>query len=230
MNGIMLSLSGKYGHFKRPETCNNPCTYSYMHKCGFIGLMGAVLGIERTEMVEITPRLCDDLLYGIQVINPVIKDAVGFTKRKSTSSSFFGAGRRFQEVIKNPSYKIFLALANTRSEKLFEEFTELLKSNRSRYPVYFGIASCPCNFKNVTSIEVSEKLSGTVELSTVFSSKHSMESIPENTELIFERVPTHQIDSLYTVDKMVETVCPSVPIMVSGEYYTVNGELPIWMM
>lgn len=226
----MLSLSGKYGHFKRPETSNNPCTYSYMHKCAFVGLMGAVLGIDRTKMLEIAPMLYDDLLYGIQVLNPVIKEAVGFTKRKVPPRTFFQAGQRFQEVLKNPSYKIFLALTGTRSEKLFDEFTELLQNNKSLYPVYFGIASCPCNFKNVTSIEVSEKLSGTVELSTVFSSKHSMESIPENTELIFERVPTHQIDSLYTVDKMVETACPAVPITVSGEYYTVNGELPVWMM
>lgn len=231
MKGITLLLSGKYGHFKRPEMSNSPCTYSFMHKCAFMGLMGAVLGIERTQMLEIAPQLYDDLLYGIRVLKPIIKEPVGFTKRKVPSRMFFQPGRRFQEVLKNPSYEIILGLVNNRSEKLFDEFLELLQSSKSRYPTYFGIVSCPCDFKNAKRVNISDKKSGETTLSTIFSSDHEFFiNEGEDVELIFERVPTHQIDRFYTESRIVNTICPPVPVRIKGDYYIVDGRTTVWMM
>lgn len=230
MQGISLTLSAKFGHFKRPETSNNPCTFSYMHKCAFVGFMGAVVGIHRDRMNGMYPDLCDDLLYSLELLNPVQKDGVGFTKRKVTPEKFFNPSQRFQEVLRDPSYRITLALKNHRSEPTFTQFRDLIKQNKTHYPVYFGIISCPCNFKDIEEVSVSDKATGNVILSSVISAQHEILNMKDDTELIYEPVPTHMVDQMYTPNRVIDSICPFGPIEVNGEYYLVNGEKAIWMM
>lgn len=50
MKGFQLEIKGNWGHFKRPETNNNPLSFDIMPKTAFIGMVGAVLGIKREAM------------------------------------------------------------------------------------------------------------------------------------------------------------------------------------
>ena len=52
MKGFQLEIKGNWGHFKRPETNNNPLSFDIMPKTAFIGMVGAVLGIKREEDVS----------------------------------------------------------------------------------------------------------------------------------------------------------------------------------
>ena len=230
MKGVSLNLSARFGHFKRPETSNNPCTYSYMHKVAFIGLMGAVVGIHRDRMKNMYPDLCDDLLYSVELLKPVQKEGLGFTKRKVTPENFFHAGQRYQEVLRNPSYCITVALLHHRSVQTFESFMDLIKKGQTHYPIYFGIASCPCSIREVKEVSVSDKKTGRSTVHSVFSAEHEIVDMSDDTELIYERIPTHCVDHMYTPGRIVETVCPTVPIVVEGDYYTINDSTDVWMM
>lgn len=42
MKGFQLEIKGNWGHFKRPETNNNPLSFDIMPKTAFIGMVGAV--------------------------------------------------------------------------------------------------------------------------------------------------------------------------------------------
>ena len=62
MKGVLFELKGNWGHFRKPETNNNPLTHDFITKTALIGLVGAVLGKERDEMKELFPQLSEDLL------------------------------------------------------------------------------------------------------------------------------------------------------------------------
>lgn len=230
MRGINIVLSAERGHFKRPETNNNPVTYSYMHKCAFVGLVGAVAGIERVPMAALYPQLCDDLLYGIQLLNPIIKEPQAFTGRKVISKKFFDSGRRYCEYLREPKYDIVVALVNERSADIFNKFAEYTKANRSTYPAYLGVANCQCDFDLAKDVQVSEKKHGEFVTQAVFSSEHTFSASPDE-DIVFEAVPTHEKDWFYTPSRIVTTVCPfGKPMTVSGDHHTVDGGRNLWMM
>jgi CRISPR-associated protein Cas5h len=43
MKGFQLEISGNWGHFKKPETNNNPLSHDFITKTALIGMIGAVL-------------------------------------------------------------------------------------------------------------------------------------------------------------------------------------------
>ena len=59
MKAIQIIVEGNWGHFKRPETNNNPLTHDFITKTALIGMIGAVLGYERAEMKDLFPQLSD---------------------------------------------------------------------------------------------------------------------------------------------------------------------------
>ena len=83
MKGAILNIRGNWAHFKKPETNNNPLTHDFITKTALVGMMGAVLGIEREQMKSQFPLLTRGLLYGVQVVNPVKKISWGFTSRSA---------------------------------------------------------------------------------------------------------------------------------------------------
>ena len=85
MRGFLFNIEGNWAHFKKPETNNNPLTHDFITKSALVGLIGAVLGIEREKMRPLFPQLCEDLLYGVQTVNPVKKESWGFTLRKAVN-------------------------------------------------------------------------------------------------------------------------------------------------
>ena len=81
MIGFQIVIEGKWGHFKKPETNNNPLSHDIITKTALIGLIGAVIGIYRVTMRALFPQLYEDFLYGVQLLSPVRKLSWGFTSK-----------------------------------------------------------------------------------------------------------------------------------------------------
>ena len=52
MKGFQFKIDGDWAHFKKPETNNNPLSHDLIPKTALIGMIGAVLGIEREKMIS----------------------------------------------------------------------------------------------------------------------------------------------------------------------------------
>ena len=231
MRGIRLKIYGDRAHFKRPETNNNPCSYSYMHKIALLGFIGAVTGTERKTMSPLYPQLCEDLLYSIRLLTPIIKESFGFTKRKTPAPNFYKQDRRYCEYLRDPSYEITVAIRNDRSANIFDTFCKNIKDGRSPYPTYFGVANCPCVFEYIGDVTVSEEKTGEFSTDAIFSAEHKIVGDTDNLSLSFERVPTYSEDMYYHPDKMVQTVCvQGDTIKVCGAYRTISGDKTSWFM
>src|SRR5215210_1026953 len=102
MKGALISIEGNWGHFKKPETNNNPLTHDFITKTALIGMIGAVLGIERPEMREVFPQLSEDLCYGVQIRGAVKKESWSFKLRYA--ANLFEKRPVQMEFLKNPLY------------------------------------------------------------------------------------------------------------------------------
>ena len=152
MKGFQLEIKGNWGHFKRPETNNNPLSHDLITKTALIGMIGAVLGIERQKMKSLFPQLSEDLLYGVQLLHPVKKISWGFTSHTAINPTAAGTPKYF-EFLREPSFAVWIALQNNRSENIFERFVDSVKNGNAEYPPILGWHNCPAELIYVSEGE-----------------------------------------------------------------------------
>jgi len=222
MKGIQFLIEGNWGHFKKPETNNNPLSHDLITKTALIGLIGAVLGIERKEMKKTFPQLSSDLLYGVQLLNPVKKISWGFTSKTAINPTMAGSPKYF-EFLKAPKYLVSIALKDNRSDEIFEEFKDALKSEKAIYPPVLGWHNCPANLQWKSEGVFSELKFGVFETKGfVLAGQHIPKNISGTFRIGFDKVPTYQNDDFWNLpDKYENIIYPDHPhsISVEGNYH-----------
>jgi len=236
MDAIKFNLRANYGHLKKPETNNNPLTYSVLHKTALIGFIGAVCGIDRKKMKDLFPLCSEDLLYSISLKSPLIKESYAYTKRKVVRGNFYAPDRRYCEYLKNPSYSIIVACkkdANDRVKDLMVTFIEHLLNNRSGYPTYIGVSACPAEYSNVNLCTVSDmEEQGVFSTEYVFSNEHEIKSSNE-IPLIYDRIPTYQTNDFFNPPEHFKTVVITEDhslVPIEGNFYKVSTGEQAWFM
>jgi CRISPR-associated protein Cas5 subtype I-B len=222
MKGCQFIIEGNWGHFKKPETNNNPLSHDLITKTALIGLIGAVLGIEREDMKSKFPQLSGDLLYGVRLLNPVKKISWGFTSKKAINPTAEGSPKYF-EFLKNPRFLVSLALKDKRSETEFSGFCNAIQKEEAVYPPVLGWHNCPANLEWKSEGEFSEIQSGTFETQGfVLAGEHIPQCINDMFRIGFDRMPTYQNDDFWNLPDMCKNIIyPDCPhsIFVEGEYY-----------
>ena len=227
MKGFQLIVEGNWAHFKKPETNNNPLTHDFITKTAFMGLIGSVLGIERDEMRPLFPQLCSDILYGVQIVNPIKKESWGFTMRKAVN--VMDKAPKYLEFLKKPKYKVSAVLINTRSEDYFNNFLISIIKNNTKFTPVLGLHNCPANLFYESDGNFSEKQIGSFTTRSFVSRKHVLKVEPGvQFRIGLDRIPTFQDDDFWNIpEKYVEVIYPSEnrEIQLTGEFYQYeNGE------
>lgn len=222
MKALQLIINGNWAHFKKPETNNNPLTHDFITKTAFIGLIGAVLGKNRDEMRRLFPILSDDILYGVQLLNPVKKESWGFTLRKAVN--LFEKAPKNMEFLKQPKYIVSIALKEDRSEKEFNTFVTSVKDNESCYTPALGLHNCPANLEYISEGEFPQAQNGRFTAKCFVSKEHRIVDISstKHFRVGLDKIPTFQNDDFWNLpEKYKEVIYPSAgfEINVEGEYY-----------
>jgi CRISPR-associated protein Cas5 subtype I-B len=225
MKGFQLIIEGHWGHFKKPETNNNPLSHDFITKTALIGLIGAVLGYEREEMKSKFPQLSEDLLYGVRLLHPVKKISWGFTSRTAISPTAEGTPKYF-EFLKEPKFLVSIALKDKRSDSIFEEFKKSIKDEIAVYPPVLGWHNCPANLKWESEGEFSELKNGDFETYGFVLAEHIPKYFSGQFRIGFDKMPTFQNDDFWNLPERYKNVIyPDCPyfIKVNGEYYEYNS-------
>lgn len=222
MRGFQLIIEGNWGHFKKPETNNNPLSHDLITKTALIGLIGAVLGIEREEMKSKFPQLSEDLLYGVQLLRPVKKISWGFTSKTAINPTAAGVPKYF-EFLKNPKFLVSIALNNIRSNSIFEDFKNSVKKEFAVFQPVLGLHNCPANLYWVSEGDFSEIKEGLFETNGfVLANEHIPKNIQGSFRIGFDKIPTYQTDDLWNLpEKYKNIIYPDFPntIQVEGKYF-----------
>jgi CRISPR-associated protein Cas5 subtype I-B len=220
MKAFQFMAEGNWGHFKKPETNNNPLTHDLITKTAVIGLIGAVLGVERQEMKKLFPQLSDNLLYAVQLLSQVKKVSWGFTSRTAINPTAPGSPKYF-EFLRNPAFKITLALKNDASQNEFENFLAAIKNNEAIYTPVLGWHNCPANLKFESEGTISEMQESEFGTSSFVSTIHKPK-VSGQFRVGFDKLPTYQNDDFWNLpDKYQQIIYPDFPykLIVEGKYY-----------
>lgn len=236
MKGFQFSVEGDWAHFKKPETNNNPLSHDLITKTALIGLIGAVLGIERKDMKAIFPQLSENIQYNVELLNNVIKTSWGFTSSTAINPTQSGSPKYF-EFLKNPKFKISIALFNKDSGNIFESFLESLKNEEAIYTPVLGWHNCPAKIEFLSEGEFSDKKYGKFETKGFVSAEeHRPFDFNGGFRVGFEKLPTYQNDDFWNLpEKYKQIIYPDFPnsLNVEGDYYEYNSNSKIeqcWLM
>lgn len=232
MKAFQVHISGNWAHFKKPETNNNPLTHDFITKTALVGLIGSVLGKTRDEMRPLFPKLCEDLLYGVEVLKAVKKESWGFTLRKAVN--IMEKAPKQMEFLKNPKYLVTLALKSERSDQLFEEFKRAVKQGEAHYTPVLGLHNCPANLRFTSEGIISAPKERTFKSKGFVSEKHKI-NIQETKHLRvgLDRIPTYQNDDFWNPpERYVKVIYPSGGdnITVEGECYDYDQGEKMWLI
>ncbi len=119
MKTLVFTVKGDYARFRCAYTTTSALTYILFHPIAIKGMIGAVMGIDYSDLYEYTK----DMQIGIQVLNPVYKDMQSFNLIPITKGN---GAYRFQsrvEFLRDVNYRIFLSCDD--NEKLTSIYNTL---------------------------------------------------------------------------------------------------------
>jgi CRISPR-associated protein Cas5h len=227
MKGFLFDINGRWAHYRKPETNNNPLTHDFITKTALLGLMGAVLGIERKEMAQLFPQFSENLLYGVSVRTPVKKESWAFTLRYVVD--FFQKAPKQMEFLKNPENRVALALKDERSAEYFNAFQTAIQSQEARFTPILGLHNCPAELSFVAAGEF-EAGNGEFATRSFITEHHQLKmdkligtaTFVEGFRLGVERIPTFQNNDFWNPpDKYVRVIYPSEDkeLIANGNYF-----------
>lgn len=235
MKGCQIIVEGSWGHFKKPETNNNPLSHDLITKTALIGMIGAVIGKERAEMKGLFPQLSEDILYGVKLLSPVKKISWGFTSKTAINPTAAGSPKYF-EFLKNPKFKIALALQNERSDSILSNFTNAVKNSEAIYQPVLGWHNCPADLEWYSEGTFLKKENAIFETKGfVISGEHKPKEVNGTFRIGFDRLPTFQDEEMWNYpDKYKKVIYPDFPHKLKVEgwsfEYSNNNQTENWCL
>ncbi len=140
---IVFDIWSFYGHFKKPYTTTSPLTYSIPTRTALIGMVAAILGLEKGSYAGMFNR--DEACLGLSIINPVKKVRIS-ENFINTKLSMIKIHERTQikiEFLKDPRYRVYFKHLDT---KIHEGLKSLLEKHRCVYTPCMGLSENIANF------------------------------------------------------------------------------------
>lgn len=179
---LVFDVGGEYGHFRKFNTTTSPLTYSLPPRPAVLGMIGAILGIERETgvgkydegSIPLAELLAPELAgVAVQLVHPTKKVQMAFNL-VNTKSSFFNIANRTQiefELLKNPKFRVFLQWKN---RELFDELENKLFKRHSHFTVCLGLSQFAAEVNLVGTFGGRELTAGQEHLPVISALKMSL--------------------------------------------------------
>lgn len=146
MKVIAFRIFGDFAHFRPYYTTSSPTTYSLMPPTSMIGLIGAVLGLDR-DQDEYYERLTRaGIKVGIEMVKPLSKIMMGINLIMTKGNYWVPTSRNSNgsrsptkyEFLRAPEYIIYVSMDD---ETLLNELAQRLHTHCHAYTISFGLAN-----------------------------------------------------------------------------------------
>lgn len=218
MQGFKFRVSGRWAQFRRPETNNTPLTHDFITKPALLGLGGALLGWERPIMREQFPILSDDLLYSVQLNQPLKKESWSFTLRNVAKPE--ERSPRPMEFLRDPDFTVVVGLKNERSAAFFEAMRSAIRNTEARFTPVLGLHNCPAELEWIEAGELTEA-SGPYQTPGFILRTHRLLRL-DGIRLGFDRIPTYQTSEWWNLPERYQEVTYSlngIAVEAEGDHY-----------
>jgi CRISPR-associated protein Cas5h len=193
---LVFKVKGQFGHWRKWFTTVSPLTYSFPPRTAIVGLIGAILGIQRDDIPQRFPL--EATYTAVCPLEPIIKDRLPQNWYQSPVRIIRGrvsldkTEQTFQanlEVIRRPCYCIVFW---HKEKSLMRELTQRLKEKRWFYPPYLGILGFLADVEFEAEDEAEEVREREIELHSVLPlsiSSSPVELDPSRNYIREERIP-----------------------------------------
>lgn len=149
MNVIVFDIWGDYGHFKKFHTTASPLTFSFPPPTAVIGIVAAILGIDKEDYWNAFSH--DNTRVAVRIINPVkkIRTGINVIETKSAGPMFNRIKQRSQikyEYLKDAHYRIFF---NHDDPGLMDQLRNMLAAHKTVYTLSLGSAQMLAGFSYI---------------------------------------------------------------------------------
>ncbi len=153
--GVVFTVKGPFAHFRKFYSQTSALSYSIPPRTALTGIVGAILGISRSEVYELMQP--PNGFFALQILTPVRK-VTSTANLLSTKKEYLKEERiKFFDSTKNrtqipmeilvpkpPSHSLKFRMAFWHKKKnLLEKLATYLSDRKSFYPVYLGISEFP---------------------------------------------------------------------------------------
>ncbi|MCL1965830.1 MAG: CRISPR-associated protein Cas5 [Candidatus Bathyarchaeota archaeon] len=188
MSIVSFDLEGDFAAFRDPTVTTNQTVKVIPSKSALIGLLGALIGIKRTNSFESLYNqdyinLLEHTAVGIQVNSPVSR-CTFFTNHRSLIK---GKTKPYKtELLINPKYTIYVKSTKEVNQTLLDR----LNDNKFVFSPMLGHAYCPARIPqfrellDVKEVKPDDQLVSTVLLDEVMELKNKY------TKIKFEKSPS----------------------------------------
>ena len=154
MKLISFRISGSFAAFRDPSVTTNQTVYYIPSKSAVVGILGAMIGIKRSNNLgdiysEEYREFFKNTVIGMQFESDP-KKVTFFTNHRSLKQA---KTKPFKtEVVENPRYTIYVNTDDYHSQKL----SDAIQKNEFVYSPYFGHAYCPASVFDAKQINAQE--------------------------------------------------------------------------
>ncbi len=198
---MSFNLEGKMGHFRKFYTTVTSLSYAFPPRNTICGTIAAILGLERDSYYDLLSR--DRCKIGIQILEPVKKvllttnyldtDEISFRRLRGIGMKPTRVEYLFSDNDRYLRYKIYFV---HEDNKIMDELSKRVKSQKIHYPISLGPAHCLAQIADFEEIEPKALVLGDktqLGILTVIQQDQIVEIDPKLNEgkriIIEERVP-----------------------------------------
>lgn len=146
MKTLVFDIKGDYGHFKKPYSPMSPVTFPFPPPPAVMGILGAVMGISKTEYHE---KLgWNNLKIGVRLLAPIqiFRSAINLLNTKDGTDKYLrpraNTNTHIQvnyEFLKNPVFRLFVTGMKTENHN---QIKKMLENKKTVYTPVLGLAQC----------------------------------------------------------------------------------------
>lgn len=212
MKLITFSLFGNFGAFRDPSVTSNQTVYYIPSKSAVIGILGAIIGVGRTNSLG--------ELYGSEYLKLFKDTKIGIKYDSSPKKiTFFTNHRSLKEpktkpykteLVEKPNYRIFVQTNDFYHEKIKKSIEE----NKFKYSPYLGHVYCPAIIQDLKIYDdanviddAQDKVTSSVILDESETYKYDftlrINSMSDDSKVIIERHIHHFYNPAGYLDRRV---------------------------
>jgi len=229
---LVFDIWGDYAHFRKIETTTSPLTYSIPTGTSLLGLVSAIVGLERDSYYDLFSP--ENTKYAIRILNPIKKVEINLSLIDTKKGLYLWDIKKNPrtlipfEFLKEPKYRIYFWTSHL---EIYKKLKGFLEKHQSFYTPYLGISELIANFKFVGELDDIEKCHGQGEIHTVIRKDKARLMIETGKRYGLERIPLF-MDSNRVVREYADVILElnGKPLKVSdSEFYRIGSENVIFI-
>jgi CRISPR-associated protein Cas5h len=195
---LIFEVRGEWAHFRRYYTTTSPLTFPAPPRTTVIGILGAILGIDKNQNPKhFTPSKCH---LAVTILNPIQTFRLKENWRQGASGpEAFATARVPVELVRNPRYRIFVQHSDS---ELLDRLRSCVEKAESYFTPCLGITECLAEVSFVDWIEQKDFVEG--NLGPVMCTSVAPRSAADPDLLAMEGQAYHLVEHTFPYEGTVD--------------------------